>query len=485
MRTDTFRLALIIEDAIKNHLGTDPMYIQTGNKYHVYEYPKKGSGLFHVRYKFNGIWRNSHFSTHTGNRAEAEKFAASNMERLCGMHLARQGQRQQSKAGQDFFRILKNYYTPDSKYLADDRKNNIHVPKAGTVERYRGVVENHIYPFLKGKIKEPKDLNRDIFLDLKEHLYTNTGKVKSASFYLGSFSRVCRYMHRKGLIDKLPFNTGKGGDLQYRYSYGNNPAKARAKDKLPMLPESRMFSVCRVLEAGEKDKALERVSLIAAVGIVTGGRNGELARLKAGDIVETPLFTYALLKNEKTMHHVGVKEKDLYRKLPLPPAVAKKLKRYILENGIQKDGYLFVGGIGEVEAGKYSKTFEKSASLVWRELDRERLKNKSWSFLKKDRHEKGFSFYSLRHTFQDRLTVKYGGCKGTLHDYFSGHSSANDMAAQYSHIGASTDDEFFRDYGNEILDWQLKEFCRTEKGSAKEKKLDGGSFMYFGGSLPE
>jgi hypothetical protein len=67
--------------------------------------------------------------------------------------------------------------------------------------------------------------------------------------------------------------------------------------------------------------------------------------------------------------------------------------------------------------------------------------------------KKNVVFYSLRHTFETMLGIKYPQYT-LLIDYFMGHKPQASMLANYLHINQVDNETFFKEYGKKIIDFQ-------------------------------
>jgi hypothetical protein len=86
----------------------------------------KAGFYYAVRYKDpeSKKWITTKTSTHTDNETLAVAFAVENKERILKEYKAHIEKLHKKNNGKDFYRMLEEYFTPNSKYLKDDYANN-------------------------------------------------------------------------------------------------------------------------------------------------------------------------------------------------------------------------------------------------------------------------------------------------------------------------------------------------------------------------
>jgi predicted transposase YbfD/YdcC len=134
---------------------------------------KYKSGFYYaVRYKDeNGKWLPTKKSTDTDNETLAIAFAIENKEKIIQDYYIHKEKIHTKKDGKDFYRMLENYYSDDSKYLQDDYANNKRIIVKKNRTEYNGVIKMYFIPYFKEKkINSVKEINRSVYSGLKIYL---------------------------------------------------------------------------------------------------------------------------------------------------------------------------------------------------------------------------------------------------------------------------------------------------------------------------
>jgi integrase len=235
------------------------------------------------------------------------------------------------------------------------------------------------------------------------------------------------------------------------------------------------------------------------IGLTTGMRNSEIARIKKQDIKHIKdtdiylLFAY----NHKTEYYNT--ENDEYRKIPLHPFVVECIKIYIREKEetnkitihpdsylfgipkINKDGKIIDGILNTKIFGMAIKTLYKHILMKQRYKETGKLDEAiqiDAKVIEAEMKKNHITFYSMRHSFHT-LCVLYR-FKDTnsertddLVDYFTGHKINNSMRANYTHINKIDNRIFFNDYGKFIIDMLNKYiFLNDEESQAKKASIE-------------
>jgi integrase len=333
--------------------------------------------------------------------------------------------------------MLQDYYQRDSKYLKDDATNNKREITAAALVGNRNFINNYFIPFLQEQnINTPKELTPKMYTNFKMYLQQKDIKTKSINTYLGIVNRILQNFVRNEIIEKLPYSTG-GGSIRIT---AQEKAEARKPEILPIEKLKNCFDY--------ESKDLFPY-LLAMIGLTTGMRNSEIARIKKEDLIYLESENIYLLKayNNKTKFY-NKTETDEYRKIPLHPFVAKNIIEFAKNKN--QDDYLF----GDENGNIHQKKFHRAIIQFYKSVNNMNGKSKDIS---KELQEKVISFYSFRHTF-NTLCVLYRfndiSTERTddIIDYFTGHKISNKMRANYTHINKIDNDIFYQNYGKFVIE---------------------------------
>jgi integrase len=452
------------------------------------------SGFYYaVRYKDfeTNKWLRTKTSTKTDDETQARCFAIENRERIIKKYKEHAEKLHNKNDGKEFYKMLLEYYTPDSKYLKDDYINNEKkIPKNDRI-KYINVIKNYFIPYFEeNKINSIQEITRPVYSNLKIYLQNvknekgETLRTKTINNYLIPLNRILKYHERNELILRLPYSPG-GGMI-------TPPPDEEVNSKKPaILPTDNLKGIFEITinkKDGRENTLL--YYMLSLIGLTTGMRDSEIGRIKGTDLISVKDNGYAYLKayNHKTEYH-NKKGTDKYRKIPLHSFVVGMLKHYIKEKNIGKDDYLF--GIPKLNEDTkqtdghlhFSKIHRAIVYLYKQIKFRENLNDKRkveiphTEELEKEMNEKRIVFYSLRHTFTTLCglyTQNYNGQMRNedLIDYFTGHNSGSKMRANYTQINSVDNKTFYDNYGKFVIGMLDKFIFRSEKDKKKDEALE-------------
>jgi len=447
------------------------------------ESDKYKSGFYYaVRYKDPDTkkWIPTKKSTDTDDEILAKAFAIENKDAIIHEYKERKKIRQEKNNGTGFYRMLREYYQKGSKYLQDDKNKtgeDLTFQQRGI---YGGFVNRLLIPFLQGEnINSIQDITTDIYSKLKNHLQEQTSKKggtlskKTCNNYLQGLVRILEYHKRHKQIQEFPYELG---EALIKLAKGD---KVRQK-KPGILPTNKLCGILQnnIFFTKKPAETPDVISyLLAMIGLTTGMRNSEIGRLRRKDIksVKGENGYYANVFNHKTDAH-NISELEEYRKMPLHPFIVGMLKEYIEVTGKGGNDYLFGEpkadkDTGEIDGYLNAERFEKAIALLYRQIKTKEILQTGSSIekalefissdaIEKEMKEKRITFYSLRHTFQTMLAMRYPG-QSLLIDYFMGHKPGSAMMANYLHINKADNIDFWNEYGKLLIEFQ-EQFIPTK-----------------------
>jgi integrase len=438
-------------------------------------------------------WLTTKTSTKTDDKGLATAFAIENREKIIKKYKEHRKQIHKKNDGKEFYKMLEEYYTENSKYLQDDYANNKRrITKRRRVEAV-SIIKTYFIPYFKeNNINSIKEITNSVYSKLKIYLQ-NVKNIKNRNLStktinnnLMFLNRILQYHYRNELIEKLPYSQGTG-TLKI-----SKDEKAKAR-KPAVLPVDKLKGIFNMMESdkNKRGNALLYYTL-SLIGLTTGMRDSEIARIKGKDLIPVSIDgkKIYLLKayNHKTDYY-NVEETDSYRKIPLHPFVIEMLKRYIQNNKegrkIGKEDYIFGTpkynedtniDDGYLHQSKFHKAIvHLYKQIILKEKLRESLEKNTmdidWGLdtkvIEKEMKEKNITFYSLRHTFNTLCVLfRYGETiarNDDIIDYFTGHKIQSEMRANYTHINKVDNRIFYENYGKYIIDMLNKFIFYSEK----------------------
>jgi integrase len=464
--------------------------MENAGKIHGFRVDKIKNGYWQVTYKCpdtkKWVIKRKFFAK---SEELANLYAIENKEPIIKEYKENKVKRDTINTGIDFYQMLEDYYTENSKYLKDDSVNKKINLNDRQRNQYNGNIKNHFIPFLKErKINSIQEITSSVYSDLKIYLQGKLKTDKYVNNVLTPINRILQYHERNELIPKLPYGKGLGSVIE-------NPNEENERYPLPTEYIKNILTTNLYGDWNEKEELLFHY-LIGMIGLTTGMRNSEIARIQRQDIKHIKDIDIYILKayNHKTEYYNNENEK--YRKIPLHPFVVSFIKFYIKEKEetnkitIYPESYLF--GIPKMDKnGKiidgtlHSKRFERAIKDIYRRiLVRQRYKKTGKldevvkiddELLEKEMEKNHITFYSLRHTFQT-LFALFRGLKGNetddLINYFVGHKIGA-MRAKYIHINKVDNITFYNSYGKNVIDMLNQYiFLSKEEKQAKKKSFE-------------
>jgi len=444
--------------------------------------------LLAIRYKDpeTGKWLGNRLQTETGDEKEACVIAIKEKESVLREHKEKISKKHAGKDGEAFYRMLGEYFAQDSMYLKDDSVNNKRVLPDESRRNYMNSIRKFLVPYFKYRgITSVKDINGSVYSGYSGYkLYLTNANLskKSVNNNLSAFNRILRHHVRHELIPKLPYNDVDGeGYLRLTGEDRKNRA-----EKMILTPEMvkgivpSMHDIALMKDdfnIGTRKPDRQASVLIASLGITMGLRPSEIGRIKVGDmkrIRELKVF-YIEVQNEKISHFTG--KGGEIRKMPVHPFLVDRLREFVIDKGKKKNDYLFgipkmINRDGNIradgflnanwfrnaftdlyEASKLRETLAKG-NMAWKKeilvslFDADAFKDEI--------SRNNYSFYSLRHTFQQRMTAVQK--MGFLHlHYFMGHIPAK-MLDAYLHINKEEPRTFWKEWGGSLAEVQEQFF---------------------------
>jgi integrase len=452
------------------------------------------SGFYYaVKYKDfeTKKWLGTKTSTGTDNEIEAKAFAIENRERIIKEYKEHAKKLHAKNDGKEFYKMLEDYYTADSKYLKDDYANNKKIIPKRRQKELTNLIKTYFIPyFKKEKINSIQEITRSVYSNLKIYLQNVKSKrnekltTKCISTYLGVFNRILQYHERNEIILKLPYSKGGGMITPH-------PDDETNSKKPSIIPTDNLKGIFETtIKSTDKRENTLLYYMLALMGLTTGMRDSEIGRIKSTDIIYVKEENYFYLKayNNKTDYY-NVEETDEYRKIPLHPFVVGFLEHYIKEKNISKGDYLF----GTPKLNEDTKKMDgylhqskthKAIVFLYRNIKfRENLNDKgeieipAIEGLENEMKEKRIVFYSLRHTFNTLCALYRHNNNNTngnddLIDYFMGHNSGSKMRANYTHINSVDNKTFYDNYGKFVIGMLNKFIITTKEEKEKEEALE-------------
>ena len=413
----------------------------------------------------------------------ANLYAIENKETIIKEYKENKVKRDTKNTGIDFYQMLEDYYTENSKYLQDDSVNKKRDLDDKMCSQYRGNIKNHFIPFLKEKkINSIQEITNSVYSDLKIYLQKKLKTNTYINNVLIPFNRILQYHERNGLIQKMPFGKGLG-------SVGKRNNEKKERYPLPVEYLKNIFSSFM-----NEDENSFYYFLLGMIGLTTGMRNSEVARIQRQDINRIKDTDIYILKahNNKTKYYNT--KNDEYRKIPLHPFVVECIKIYIKEKEkeaiIYPDSFLFgrpkMDKDGKIIDGiLHPKTFDRAIKDLYRHIVmKQRYKETGKldevakvddELLEAEMKKNHTTYYSLRHTFHTLCVLYRFNDPDTertddLVDYFTGHKISNAMRANYTHINKVENNIFFNNYGKFVIDMLNKYIFLSEEESQAKKE---------------
>jgi len=416
------------------------------------------------------------------------------------------------KGGNKFYKMLYDYYANDSKYLEDDSVNN----KRDIVHKSRveaqTFIKEDLIPYLKGKkINHISEITTSVYSGFKIYLQAKGIKDKTINNRLNYLLRIFDYHIRNGLLEKAPFTKGTSL-IKLSGKQEKEDAEILPIEKLKgILPNIELidpvilirfmnFNLKGFPKLTKKEQEIIFSGYIlpftlCVLGLNTGMRNSEIARIKREDFIGVPEKETFLLRvwNKKTEYFNKTNESK-YRKIPLHPYTIETVEIYIRKReelfGILKDtDFLFGNSIidkdtKEIDGFIHSRVFDKTVYFIlslikykthffdFFSTDKELLeKIRNYKLLQEELKEiknagKGISYYSFRKTFRTML-----GLNNDLAEYYMGHKLGDNAKTTYIQVNRLDNKLFFEEYAQPVIEMLNKYvfFSEVEMNKLIEK----------------
>jgi len=418
------------------------------------------------------------------------------------------------KGGSTFYKMLTDYYLDGSEYLKIDTVNNKRELDYKSRVLARSFIKKHVIPYLHEKKVESVDgITNIIYSEFKIYLQKKGLKNKNINNQLNYLIRILEHHLRNEVITKLPYI--KGAALIRMDA-------AQKKDDAEILPVEKLkgiFPVPRLIglavqhtiknyypdmnfnsdiniypEAFSKLNKKGQETLFSGyvlpvtlciLGLNTGMRNSEIARIKREDFIGVPEKETFLLKvwNKKTEYYNKTNESN-YRKIPLHPYTIDAVKTYIRKkeelSGALKDAdFLFGNAVMDKDTGeadgylhfkyfdkavylilyliKYNDNFSGYFNILSELLEKGNIKALQDKVKDIKNAGKGISYYSFRKTFRTML-----GLNNDLAEYYMGHKLGGDAKTTYIQVNRLDNKIFVEEYAEPIISMLNKYVFNTE-----------------------
>jgi integrase len=495
---------------------------------------KKGRIYFEVRYKEGNTWINTRSRINTSDIKAALNTAIKEKDNFIERYYARKTERANNFDKTDLYRMLNNYYTPDSVYLQRDNNDNRPSLSPLKIRNLRNITKKHLIPFLQSKkIRTINSITKTIYSDYKIYLQNKNFSAGYINTVLSSFNRILLHNERYEHISKLPYSKGMGRVVK------SKEEEERVKGNC--LPFNKMRGIARLCyNMSRRYKSVfksKEILLLFSLGLTTGLRDKEISNIKIKDIkyAEKGKMYLLYVNNHKIERYTIATEK--YRKIPLHPYIVQQLKEYIAARNKKSDDYLFEYDTTRQDRLKMRMKIRLGDKYREEDFDnnREKLLNynkalnsitylfiainirekiiksekprltdkikESIMFSKEDikkiieyTKEHNYHFYSFRHTLTtimglDRLNTDFI-------DYITGHLPEGKMRANYTHINSVDNALFCKEYGALFLKTidkyffvepkedrekagkeAIKNFIEKNKGINREKEIENNSLF--------
>jgi integrase len=198
----------------------------------------------------------------------------------------------------EFYKMLEDYYTPNSKYLKDDYANGKKIIVKKNRIEYNGVIKTYFIPYFeKEKINSIQEITRTIYSNLKIYLQEVKNKKgkkltkKSITNYLMILNRILQYHERNEIIAKLPYSKG-GGIIPPPQGEETNSKKPNT------LPTDNLKGIFEItIKSTDKRENTLLYYALSLIGLTTGMRDSEIGRIKFTDIIYVKEANYFLFES--------------------------------------------------------------------------------------------------------------------------------------------------------------------------------------------
>jgi integrase len=323
---------------------------------------------------------NGHWSTGTPDVIEAITIANKKRAEFISYFNTKQLENQNTEVS----KILLNYYSKDSEYLKKDEARKHTLNDIQRV-KYDGYMKNYFIPFFnERKIQYLNEITIDDLEAARDYILT-TRKLssKTCNNSIAALRRIFERAKMDKLINKNPFTDGLT-----KINKTTVISRGTFNDK-----EFENF----FKTVWEKENY--KYYMIALTGFMTGIRNSEFNYLKVSDKININGIWFFDLKGSKTDSAV--------RKIPLHDFYVKKIDKWIEDNNLKEDDYLFK--LSKTAKRIYDRDFDTAAKLA----------GKMIGYTDQEIESKNITYYGFRRLYASILSGN--GISTMIHRYFMGH----------------------------------------------------------------
>ena len=364
---------------------------------------KKGR-TYYVRYFHNNRMIPSQWSTGTDNYDSAVIFSRINKENILKKYYSR-------KEGKTLYKILRDYYTPESSYLAIDTVRGRKLNESSR-KILCGFIINTFIPFLrKNSIKDIEEVNAVLMNQFQNYLLLEKKiQPQSINRQIGGVKAIWSHLFMTGVIDKNAI-----------------------KDIVPLRSMNRKIRGCYSLDELNgifKSKWHDEKSYLLCALIYTAGlRNSEISHLKAGSLIHQIFrnkgsgihitISFLNIENSKTINGI--------RRIPLHPKIKEALDSWINRHRLTENDFLFIRNKNQ----RFYKSAKKANNFLGSLLGKDPGKLEA----------ENITFYSGRHFYKTMLN---NSSLGDIEELFMGHSVNKKVSELYNHKNKRGEQELLK-----------------------------------------
>ena len=353
---------------------------------------KKFGFLYYVRYLENGKVVPSRWCTHTNDRAVAERFARDNRERILVEYRRRKDE--------GLYSVLRQFYQKNSPYLEDEQWRGRVIGNESR-SMYLNFVEKVLIPFLRENgIARFEEITPPVINRLQKYLLKKGNKPQTINRYMSCIKAVINHQVMNGKLSENVFV------------------------QATMLKESKhshSIRGCHEIEAlkGVFKKPWEDALsyLLCLMIYTTGMRNGEIEKMRAGNLVNHGGAMFVSIPESKTESGI--------RLVPLHPFVHRQLLDFAHRRAKPLGDYLLSAKGRHIQSHVYRKANDDMKDAINRLLEKKRKGSM------KPQETENISFYSGRHFWKTLMNCEG---LGDIEEYFMGHKVSGDVSKRYNHL---------------------------------------------------
>jgi integrase len=300
------------------------------------------------------------------------------------------------KSGNAFYKMLNDYYADSSRYLEDDAVNNRREVVYKSRIAAQTFIKDDLIPYLQEiKIKHISEITTSVttsvYSGFKIYLQAKGIKDKTINNRLNFLLRIFNYHIRNGLLEKTPYTKGTSL-IKMSGKQETEDAEILQVEKLKgIFPGQEVIDpVILIRFMNFYPKGFPKLTrneqeiifsgyimpfTLCVLGLNTGMRNSEIARIKREDFIGVHEKETFLLKvwNKKTEYFNKTSESK-YRKIPLHPYTIEAVRIYIrkreeLFEAIGDADFLFGNAVVDKDTKEddgflHSRVFDKAVLLI-------------------------------------------------------------------------------------------------------------------------